>query len=155
MLTVSCCSLLFDSARFLFFSPKRSILKSLFWLSWKGDSVYRFLGGFGTASFSITIPLTIPCSSDASVFWGVKRELSPPICDSSANLPGWIDCPSRLSVFVQSEDSYSDLTLSVDCVPLLDSCFLFVGLVFKVRNGGAGNLYHLKSGFAFKNASLY
>lgn len=153
-LTVSCCSLLFDSALFLFFSPKRSALQSLFWSLWKGDSVYLFFGGFGT-SFS-AMPLIATCSSGDSVFCGVNRELSPPICDSSANLPGWIDCPSRLSGFVQSEDSYSDLTLSVDCVPpLLDSCFLLVGLVLKVRSGGAGNLYHLKSGFAFRNASLY
>jgi hypothetical protein len=29
------------------------------------------------------------------------------------------------------------------------------GRVTSVRNGGAGSLYHLKSGFAFRNASLY
>lgn len=33
--------------------------------------------------------------------------------------------------------------------------FWLDGRVTSVRNGGAGNLYHLKSGFAFRNASLY
>lgn len=33
--------------------------------------------------------------------------------------------------------------------------FWLEGLVTRVRRGGAGSLYHLKSGFASKNASLY
>jgi hypothetical protein len=33
--------------------------------------------------------------------------------------------------------------------------FWLDGRVTSVRNGGAGSLYHLKSGFAFRNASLY
>lgn len=31
----------------------------------------------------------------------------------------------------------------------------FIGMVARVRRGGAGNLYHWKFGYASKNASLY
>lgn len=47
---------------------------------------------------------------------------------------------------------------SDSCNSLLgDSNFSFgsLGLEESVRSGGAGNLYHLKSGLALKKASLY
>lgn len=65
-----------------------------------------------------------------------------PSCDSSASFPG-------------VNSGLGEVVL-IGLVKIGDVAFgTFAGRVLKVLKGGAGSLYHLKSGFAEKNASLY
>lgn len=72
---------------------------------------------------------------DADVLADDSKLQSPPSWDSSASFPGVIGPHDNWHC------SFGN--------------FWLAGLVINVRSGGAGNLYHLKSGFAFRKASLY
>lgn len=71
------------------------------------------------------------------------RDVRPPNCDSSANFPG-----------VNSARAGDDILSGVVMTGEM-GFWTFAGRVFNVRSGGAGSLYHLKSGFAERKASLY
>lgn len=70
------------------------------------------------------------------------REVRPPNWDSSANFPG-------------VNSTFGDVMFG-DVVVVGETGFCtLAGLVLRVRSGGAGSLYHLKSGLADRKASLY
>lgn len=73
----------------------------------------------------------------------------PPICVSSANLN--VPTPEFCCIFNGCCSDAGERRAS----PSDDSVELFDRLYVIVRNGGAGSLYHLKPGFASKNAALY
>lgn len=125
-------------------------------LIWKEMHVVRKIEKwFKERKWIIEIPFTLSTSMllvmnllllFAHFPWAPIKLFKPPICASSASL----------NVLTPSMRLIGDFTCGISkSMTFSSEKLLWRSLPNRVRSGGAGNLYHLKSGFALKNASLY